>query len=699
MKQTATRGSTHTPQPQSARSGRGVALSPPLAFPSTAMLQPRLEIGPVDDPLERQADAMARRIVDGPTPASSASISAATPSVQRQCACGGTCPDCSKDLMQRKEAHGSVAPAAMAPPAVHDVLRSSGAPLDAATRADMETRFGQSFEGVRIHTDARAAASARAVGAQAYTVGRNVVFGSGHYAPHSSSGRRLLAHELTHVTQQGRQGPVLQRQPDPPLEARLQVIEEGGPAAQARLDQILRTGGPVPTTTKVIGAAIIDIEGYTGPKEMRAISGADSDALGQGAAVYHATSPTSRTLSGTRSIAGSGPRRDFPFQHVNDAEMKIFEDIIARLPKGARGTIRFSTIRVRQLNGQAVFEPYPACSGCIRASFETSGTLSKVDLVSHAPVHPTGNADLAETPATGGGGTRARFKSIGIGVGTTALSIGIGLLSSYLKARVDRKIAAAQIDRNQVKAQKVIDEQADTILKMMLTNPEQTLYARVMMSSAVISTIEANSAAIEPTVSDSSPIIDLTGVGFTFQKLDPELSDTFQQFSGGGRHFTMVRLLVSEIPLETPAIEDLIATAKARKLPLDDLRYYVLGRMAGLDQSDPKKFVESVNRWQHILELIDQKAAPVQTSPPPPAPTRPPAQAHPNPPNYKPPASNANTFPTVQQQTGPPCPNCHTPNKSKDTWKDLSFGNSPSPFGKLPNDEATRKMMQEWLSK
>ncbi|BAM90277.1 hypothetical protein S58_42920 [Bradyrhizobium oligotrophicum S58] len=692
MKQTTTRASPHASQKQSMRPGRGVALSPPLAVPPAALLQARLEIGPVDDPLEHEAETMSRRAVDGPPPASDTvpaslgAISSPALGLQRQAGPGGA---------------GAMS-AAVAPPIVHDVLGSPGAPLDAATRAEMEPRFGHSFEAVRIHTDSRAAASARAVGAQAYTVGRNVVFGSGHYAPRSSSGRRLLAHELTHVTQQSRQGPVLQRQPDPPLEARLQVIEEGGPAAQARLDQILRTGGPVPTTTKVIGAAIIDVEGYTGPKEMRAISGADSDALGQGAAVYHATSPTSRTLSGTRSIAGSGPRRDFPFQHVNDAEMKIFEDIIARLPKGARGTIRFSTIRVRQLNGQTVFEPYPACSGCIRASFETSGTLSKVDLVSHAPVHPTGNADLAETPGSGGsggGGTRARFKSIGIGVGTTALSIGIGLLSSYLKARVDRKIAAAQIDRNQAKAQKVIDEQADTILKMMLTSPEQTLYARVMMSSAVISTIEATPGAIEPTVSDSSPIIDLTGVGFTFQKLDPELSDTFQQFGGGGRHFTMVRLLVSEIPLETPAIEDLIATAKARKLPLDELRYYVLGRMAGLDQSDPKSFVASVNRWQHILELIDQKAAPVQTTSPPPAPARPPAQAHSNPPNYKPPASNANTFPTVQQQTGPPCPNCHTPNKSKDTWKDLSFGNSPSPFGKLPNDEATRKLMQEWLSK
>src|SRR5581483_2688337 len=125
-----------------------------------------------------------------------------------------------------------------------------------------------------------------------------------------------------------------------------------------------------------------------------------------------------------------------------------------------------------------------------------------------------------------------------------------------------------------------------------------------------------------------------------------------------------------------PGIEDLIATAKARKLPLDELRYFVLTKMSGLDQSDPNKFVESVNRWQHILELIDQKAAPVQAPAPPPAPARPPAQAHPNPPNYKPPAAGTNTFPSVQQQTGTVCPNCHTPNKSKDTWKDLGSASS-----------------------
>lgn len=85
---------------------------------------------------------------------------------------------------------------------VDAVVRSPGKPLDASTRREMESRFGYGFERVRVHTDARAAESAQNLNARAYTVGSNVVFGSGQYAPESTHGRRLLAHELTHVLQQ-----------------------------------------------------------------------------------------------------------------------------------------------------------------------------------------------------------------------------------------------------------------------------------------------------------------------------------------------------------------------------------------------------------------------------------------------------------------------------------------------------------------
>jgi outer membrane protein OmpA-like peptidoglycan-associated protein len=88
------------------------------------------------------------------------------------------------------------------PPIVHEVLRSPGQPLDPATRTYMEPRFGYDFSQVRVHNDARAAESARAVDALAYTVGRDVVFGAGQYAPSIDAGCKLMAHELTHVVQQ-----------------------------------------------------------------------------------------------------------------------------------------------------------------------------------------------------------------------------------------------------------------------------------------------------------------------------------------------------------------------------------------------------------------------------------------------------------------------------------------------------------------
>lgn len=102
--------------------------------------------------------------------------------------------------IQRKA--DSSAQGASVPAGIHEVLRSSGTPLDRDTRRLIESRIGVNFGNVRVHTDARAAASARALNAKAYTVGRDVVFASGQYSPHSPNGQKLLAHELAHTIQQ-----------------------------------------------------------------------------------------------------------------------------------------------------------------------------------------------------------------------------------------------------------------------------------------------------------------------------------------------------------------------------------------------------------------------------------------------------------------------------------------------------------------
>src|SRR5439155_27067670 len=79
---------------------------------------------------------------------------------------------------------------------------SSGRALSLTTRALMESRLGYDFSGVRIHDDAHAAQSARAINALAYTNGQNIVFGAGQFSPQTRAGQQLLAHELTHVVQQ-----------------------------------------------------------------------------------------------------------------------------------------------------------------------------------------------------------------------------------------------------------------------------------------------------------------------------------------------------------------------------------------------------------------------------------------------------------------------------------------------------------------
>ena len=102
---------------------------------------------------------------------------------------------------QRRAAPGGTG-SMEATPMVHSVLAAPGQPLNASTREFFSSRFGHDFANVRVHADAGAAESARSVHALAYTVGNDVVFGTGQYAPGTRAGQQLLAHELAHVVQQ-----------------------------------------------------------------------------------------------------------------------------------------------------------------------------------------------------------------------------------------------------------------------------------------------------------------------------------------------------------------------------------------------------------------------------------------------------------------------------------------------------------------
>lgn len=180
----------------------------------TAELVPQrspLRVGAVHDPLEREADAVADRVLRMPSPG---------PSLLQRCP--GGCPD--EEVLRRQAVEPeddeeallrtpSVA-ATTAPPARDGAAvapevgaaiaarRGSGSPLPAASRRFFEPRFGVDLGAVRVHHDAGAAVVAARVDARAFTVGRDVFFGSGEWAPGSSVGDRLLAHELTHTLQQ-----------------------------------------------------------------------------------------------------------------------------------------------------------------------------------------------------------------------------------------------------------------------------------------------------------------------------------------------------------------------------------------------------------------------------------------------------------------------------------------------------------------
>ena len=177
----------------------------PIHSTQPAALQTKLTVNQPGDVYEQEADQVSEqvmRVADLESPTSDDE-------------------DEAKNSLMRKQSGQTgvhVATSTLSvPPVVHDVLNSGGGqPLDATTRAFMEPRFGHDFSRVRVHTDERAAESARAVNALAYTVGRDIVFGAGQFASGMDAGRRLVAHELAHVVQQKQnihQQPISQQQP------------------------------------------------------------------------------------------------------------------------------------------------------------------------------------------------------------------------------------------------------------------------------------------------------------------------------------------------------------------------------------------------------------------------------------------------------------------------------------------------------
>lgn len=204
-------------------------LKRPPAWSRSLPLQFSLKVNRPGDGYEQEAERVAGQVMRMP----------ASQQQRKTCACGrpagpdGMCAECKRKQVQIQRKVTGDGGQTTAPPIVHQVLRAPGRPLEASTRNFMESRFGQGFSQVRIHTGDRAAASAQAVAAQAYTVGHNVVLGKMRHPLRSREGKRLLAHELTHVVQQRTASPAairVQRIPpeDPTLWAEARRASEAG---------------------------------------------------------------------------------------------------------------------------------------------------------------------------------------------------------------------------------------------------------------------------------------------------------------------------------------------------------------------------------------------------------------------------------------------------------------------------------------
>ncbi|HYO99542.1 MAG TPA: DUF4157 domain-containing protein [Pyrinomonadaceae bacterium] len=205
---------------------------PRCAAEQEAAVQPKLNISTPGDHFEQEADRVAEHVMRMPSgehPARAAAHLSAAPGSPLQRKKCGSCasssggyaarassPEEETEHVQAREVPGHAPQASANLHAQIEGLRAAGGePLGAGARDFFEPRFGYDFGAVRVHRGAGAAESARELGALAYTIGRDIVFGEGQYAPETAAGRKLLSHELAHVVQQsnGRAPQTIQRAP------------------------------------------------------------------------------------------------------------------------------------------------------------------------------------------------------------------------------------------------------------------------------------------------------------------------------------------------------------------------------------------------------------------------------------------------------------------------------------------------------
>ena len=337
--------------------------------------------------------------------------------LQRRCACGnkaeseGECTQCAESgkSLQRKARSGGPFEA---PSIVDDVLRSPGQPLDSESRGFMEERFGYDFSSVRVHADQQAQRSADETNADAYTVGQDIVFASGRYAPQTPAGQELLAHELTHVVQQ-RHAPS-----SGPIE--MGEHDEHETSADQTAAQVVSGSGPVPA----INSTGVGLQRQEAKEE-----GTTSKGTAAPPCLEHVVGEDIGALmeSGALTIIEFGATWCGPCKQLK-ADLNSICEKFGKQPPPV--TVRFYSIDIDVEGNEKVSEPYVAGGGVPHLYFFVGSSQQ-----SHYASAPQFDvlekivADHVEYASTSGA-ARGAFKGMGWGSlvgGALGIAGGIGL--------------------------------------------------------------------------------------------------------------------------------------------------------------------------------------------------------------------------------------------------------------------------------
>jgi hypothetical protein len=283
-------------------------------------------------------------------------------------------------------------------------------------------------------------------------------------------------------------------------------------------------------------------------------------------------------------------------------------------------------------------------------SLAQKGTGGAKPAVAVADVDPSAAGGGGAAPATktpGLASQSGRFSGVALDVGAGVLSLGLGWLAAELKKRADDKAATQQFNAFLALAKNKINQNPEKALKQMMIDPGRQIYAWVYLTNSMITSFQADAASVEPSTSSSPPLLDMAGIDYQPAPVPPELGNTFSGISTGASHFTMTSVIIIDIPLKTPPIEDMIDYAIAHKLPLDDLYMYALNRVIGashdlegaiiahrdaqmrtFDNRDPQrseslkkaesywaqneqKVMQASSYWQQIADRIKQAMPPI----------------------------------------------------------------------------------------